>query len=118
MEIELRLVSLQHKRRTQKTELGSHPLKSPNVYIEVDLRRHEVPPVTEVQKEALTNRAARAVVGTRSQYPDMRARPPLNQAQDSSEEVTALKPRNPLHSKDKRNTTETSLPTVIYHRPT
>ncbi|KAJ1214202.1 hypothetical protein NDU88_001828 [Pleurodeles waltl] len=104
--------------RTQKAEPGSHPLKSPNVYIEVDLRRREVPSVKEIQEEALTNRAARAVVGTRSQHPDKRARPPLNQTQDSSEEITALKSRNPLHSKDKRNTTETSPPTVISHRPT
>ncbi|KAJ1141902.1 hypothetical protein NDU88_008230 [Pleurodeles waltl] len=77
-----------------------------------------MPFVAETQEEALTNRAARAIVGTQSQHPDKRARPPSNQAQDSSEEGTALKPRNSLHPKDKRNTTETSPPKVISHRPT
>ncbi|KAJ1152768.1 hypothetical protein NDU88_005543 [Pleurodeles waltl] len=88
-------------------------------------RRARLEPNTEIKQRLASppctpqhKRAARAVVGTGSQHPDKRAQPPSSQVQDSSEEVTALKPRNSLHSKDKQNTTETSPPKVISHRPT
>ncbi|KAJ1218605.1 hypothetical protein NDU88_006183 [Pleurodeles waltl] len=76
------------------------------------------PLVAVTREEALTNRAACAVVGTRSQHPNKRARPSSDQTLDPNGEDTALKPRNSLYSKDKRNTTETPPPKVISYKPT
>ncbi|KAJ1169808.1 hypothetical protein NDU88_001698 [Pleurodeles waltl] len=66
-------------RRAQKAELGGHPLKGPNRENRSDQGGPEAtrdPPsrpwslVAVTRGEALTNRAARAVVGTQSQHSD------------------------------------------------
>ncbi|KAJ1103234.1 hypothetical protein NDU88_000661 [Pleurodeles waltl] len=68
--------------------------------------------------EALTSRAARAVVGTRSRHPDKRARPLSGQTQDPNGEGTTLRPCNSLYPRDKQSITETPLPKAISYKPT
>ncbi|KAJ1179347.1 hypothetical protein NDU88_004581 [Pleurodeles waltl] len=113
--------------RAQKAELGGHPPKGPNrenrsgqggPEATRDPLSRPWPLVAVTRGEALTNRAARAVVGTQSQHPDKRARLSSDQTQDPNGEDTALKSRNSLHLKDKRDTTETPPPKIKSYKPT